>query len=74
MHNFDEEVDVRTWGEWIINNLLPCDNVAIVLDDCEEQLWFMLIDETPHSVDVSFKDKWGNTWTEGDVVTRGYWY
>jgi hypothetical protein len=36
MHNFDEEVEVRTWGEWIANNLLQCDNVAIVLDDREE--------------------------------------
>jgi hypothetical protein len=37
MHDFDEEVEVRTWGEWIEDNLLPCDNVAIVLDDCDEQ-------------------------------------
>lgn len=37
MHDFDEEVEVRTWGQWIEDNLLPFENVAIVLDDCDEQ-------------------------------------
>lgn len=69
MHDSDEEVEARTWGEWIADNLLPCDNVAIVLDDHKEQFWLMLVDKTPNSVDASFKDRWGNTWTKGDVVT-----
>jgi hypothetical protein len=28
----------------------------------------MLLDKTPHNVDVSFKDICGNTWTKGDVT------
>ncbi len=31
----------------------------------------MLVDKGPHTVEKSFENGWGNTWTEGIVVIRG---
>ncbi len=42
-------------GEWIAKKNLLGDNVDIVLYDCEEQFWLMLLDKGPHNVDVSFE-------------------
>jgi hypothetical protein len=40
MHDSNEEVEAKTWGEWIVKNLLPNDNIVVVSDD-EKQFWLM---------------------------------
>jgi len=40
MHDLDEEVEAKTRGKWIVENLLPSDNIVVVSND-EEQFWLM---------------------------------
>ncbi len=74
MHDVNEEMEAGKGGKWIVDNLLLCDNVAIVSDDHEKQSLLMLVGKGPHSLDVSFEDGWGNTWTNNNVVIKRYWY
>ncbi len=55
MYNFDKEIEVGTSGEWIVVNLVPCDNVAIP-NDTNDSFWIMLIDKGPHFVESNFQD------------------
>jgi hypothetical protein len=73
MYNSDEEIEVGTGGEWIVENLVPCDNV-VVLSDTTNPFWILLMDKGPHFVELDFQDGWGNRWQQGDHVIRGYWY
>ncbi len=73
MYNSDEEIEARTNGEWIANNLFPNDNV-VVPTNTTNPFWLMLVDKGPHFVESNFEDAWGNTWQQGNVVIWGYWY
>jgi Rps23 Pro-64 3,4-dihydroxylase Tpa1-like proline 4-hydroxylase len=53
MYNFNEEIEARTGGEWIANNLLPSDNV-IVPTYTIDPFWLMLVDKGPHFVELDF--------------------
>jgi hypothetical protein len=71
MYEPNEDIEASTGGEWIVDNLYPCDNVAIptIID---EPFWLMLVKSGVHVVDKSFTDSNGNEWTQGDMVVRGY--
>ncbi len=49
MYNSDEEIEVGTNGEWIVDNLYPGDDIAI-LTDIDEPFWLMLVDKVPYVV------------------------
>ncbi len=40
----------------------------------DKQFWLLLVDKTIHIMQESFKDRLGNSYIEGDVVLRGYWF
>ncbi len=73
MYNYDEEIEARIGGEWIIDNLFPSDNVVVPTNTIDP-FWFMLVDKGPHFVESNFEDALGNTWQQGDVVIWGYLY
>lgn len=75
MIDHDEEIENNTSGEWIIYGVYVGENIAIIIDsETNEQFWLLLVDKVVHSVEESFEDQWGNSYVEGDIVLRGYWY
>jgi hypothetical protein len=73
MYDSDEEIEVGTRGEWIVNNLHLGDNI-VVLTPIDEPFWLMLVDKGAHIVLKSFEDGDKNEWIARDVVVKGYWY
>jgi hypothetical protein len=57
MYDPDEEIEVRTSGEWIADNLALGDNIA-TLSDNVDPLRVMLVDKGLHFIE----DGWGNKW------------
>jgi hypothetical protein len=73
MYDLDEKIEATSVGEWIFENLCPCDNV-VVLTRTNEPFWLMFVDKGAHVVVTSFKDVDGNEWIERNIVVRGFWY
>jgi hypothetical protein len=75
MINPNEEIENGIGGEWIVDVVCVGDNVVVVADSEKgEQFWLLLVDKLVHVVLESFTDAWGNSYVEGDVVLRGFWY
>jgi hypothetical protein len=64
MYNLNEDIEVGSRSEWIVENLCPSDNI-IVPTTTNEPFWLMLIDKGAYVVVNSFKDVDGNEWIEG---------
>jgi hypothetical protein len=73
MYDSDEEIKTRIRGEWISNNLRPCDNF-VVPTPTDEPFWCMQMDKGTHTILESFENDDKNEWTARDVVVRGYLY
>jgi hypothetical protein len=73
MYDSKENIENGSGGEWIAENLCPCDNV-VVPTATNEPFWLMLLDKSAHVVVTSFKDVDGNEWIKGDIIVRGFWY
>jgi hypothetical protein len=43
MYDSDEEIEVSFGGEWIVENLCPCNNV-VVPTITNESFWLMLVE------------------------------
>jgi len=71
MYNDNEEIEVGSRGEWIVDNLCPSDNIAIPID-VDEPFWLMLLDKGPYIVQESFIDDDENALIVGDVIVWGY--
>lgn len=67
MYNDNEEIEVGSRGEWIVDNLCPSDNIAIPID-VDEPFWLMLLDKGPYIVQESFIDDDENALIVGDVI------
>ncbi len=71
MYNSNEEVEGRSGGEWIVDNLALRDNVAIP-NDTTDPFQIMLMDKGPHFVQSKFENGWVYKWQQRDVVIRNY--
>ncbi len=75
MFDLNEEIESGINGEWITNVVCVGDNVAVIAKSkTDEQFQLLLVDKMVHIVHESFKDEWGNSYVEGDVILRGYQY
>ncbi len=75
MFDLDEEIESGTHGEWIVDAVCIGDNVVIIAEsETNEQFWLFLVDKIVQIVHESFEDEQGNSYVEGDVVLKGYWY
>lgn len=54
MYDSDEEIEVGTGGEWIVENLVLGDNVAIPSDTIDP-FWILLVDKGPPLLNQTFK-------------------
>jgi hypothetical protein len=71
IYDNDEEIKVRTGGEWIIDNLHPCGNI-IVPTPTYEPFWLMLMDKSVHTIFEFFEDGEESEWTIGEVMVKRY--
>jgi hypothetical protein len=54
MYDSDEEIEVGTNGEWIVENLVPGDNVASP-SGTTDPFWIFLVDKGPLLLNQTFE-------------------
>ena len=74
MHDSEEDIEARTEGQAMAEDVQAIENVACISDDIDDPFWLMLVDKPSTVVIESFTDGWGNSFHVGDVVIRGFWY